>query len=213
MRANQSSIDFKDIAADALTGARSLLPELVPGGRFERDEYVALNPSRADKTLGSFKINSRTGLWEDFAIKVKGNDIIGWYAHAYGLKQGEAASQIAEKLGVSTRKGNGSKGDSREPPPKIFSWGEMGPPVGRDEIRRHSYPKNGTRRSSAGPLRPVTSQPIRLGTFAASNTRRTDFIHGRLRRWHSSSLAIRSARSPISRCACCCSPARAAATW
>ena len=144
MRANQSCIGFRDIAAAALGCERALLPELVPNGRFERNEYVALNPSRADKNLGSFKINSRTGLWEDFATKMKGNDVIGWYAHAYGLKQGEAARQIAEKLGVSTFKGNGAKGDSPEPHPKIFSWGEMGPPVGRDEIRRHSYPKNGT---------------------------------------------------------------------
>ena len=60
---NAQSIDFKDIAATALSRARSLLPELLPNGRFERDEYVALNPSRADKNLGSFKINSRTGKW------------------------------------------------------------------------------------------------------------------------------------------------------
>src|ERR1700744_5700156 len=146
MRGNQSCIDFEGIAAAALANAHSLLPELVPNGRFERDEYVTLNPSRADKNLGSFKINSRTGLWKDFAIQVTGNDIISWYAHACGLKQGEAARQIAERLAVSTHKGNGSTSHSTEATPKIFSWGEPGPPVGRDEIRRHSYPKNGTPR-------------------------------------------------------------------
>ena len=141
--ANSQSIDFKYIAATALSRARSLLPQLVPNGRFERDEYVALNPSRADKSLGSFKINSRTGLWDDFAIGAKGNDIIGWYAHAYGLKLCEAARRIAEKLGISTMRSDGSKGNNTKPPPKIYPYGEEGPPVGQNEIRRHYYPKNG----------------------------------------------------------------------
>jgi len=35
---NSQSIDFKHIAATALSRARSLLPELVPNGRFEGDE-------------------------------------------------------------------------------------------------------------------------------------------------------------------------------
>jgi len=52
------TIDFKSIAAAALACARSLLPGLVPGGQFDGDEYIALNPSRADKNPGSFKINS-----------------------------------------------------------------------------------------------------------------------------------------------------------
>ena len=30
-------------------------------------EYVALNPTRADKRAGSFKINLQTGRWADFA--------------------------------------------------------------------------------------------------------------------------------------------------
>jgi putative DNA primase/helicase len=63
MRANQSSIDFERIKAAALRSARSLLQELVPNGRFEGREYVALNPSRADESLGSFKINWHTGVW------------------------------------------------------------------------------------------------------------------------------------------------------
>jgi hypothetical protein len=34
------SIDFEGIKAAALHNARSLLPELLPGGKFEGDEYV-----------------------------------------------------------------------------------------------------------------------------------------------------------------------------
>ena len=46
---NSQSIDFKDIVATALSRARSLLPESLPNGRFEGDEYVALNPSTREK--------------------------------------------------------------------------------------------------------------------------------------------------------------------
>jgi putative DNA primase/helicase len=138
------TIDFKSIASAALACARSLLPELVPGGMFDGDEYVALNPSRGDKSPGSFKINSRDGMWSDFATGATGNDVISWYAHACGLSQGKAARHIAEKLGTSTWKTNNSKGDSTNPPPKIFTYGEEGPPIEHNELRRHYYPKNGT---------------------------------------------------------------------
>jgi hypothetical protein len=137
------AIDFKNIAAAALACARSLLPELVPDGRFEGDEYVALNPSRADKNLRSFKINSKSGKWSDFATGAKGGDIISWYAHAYGLDQGEAARRMVEKLGTSPHKREGSKEQTTKRPPKIYPYGEEGPPVERNEIRRHYYPKNG----------------------------------------------------------------------
>jgi putative DNA primase/helicase len=140
---NTNSIDFDGIKAAALRSARSLLQELVPNGRFEGREYVALNPSRADNNLGSFKINCQTGEWSEFATGAKGGDVISWYAYAHGLNQGEAARRIAEKLGVSTLKTKGLKGNTTEPPPKIYSYGEEGPPVERDEIRRHYYPKFG----------------------------------------------------------------------
>lgn len=41
----------------------------------EGREWVTYNPKRSDKTLGSFKINTVTGLWADFASGEKG-DII-----------------------------------------------------------------------------------------------------------------------------------------
>jgi hypothetical protein len=52
-------IDFDAINAAALRIARSLLQELLPGGKFEGEECVALNPSRADKNLGSFSLTAR----------------------------------------------------------------------------------------------------------------------------------------------------------
>src|SRR6516225_5749105 len=141
--ARNSSIDFKGIAAAALASAKSLLPEWLPGGRFESREYVALNPTRNDRALGSFKINWQTGEWADFAVPAKGRDLISLFAYINGLGPGQAARQIAERLGVSTYKSNGLNSHAKKSPPKICSWGEEGPAVGHDELRRHYYPKNG----------------------------------------------------------------------
>jgi hypothetical protein len=69
-------IDFEGIRSAALRAARSLLPELLPGGKFEGGEYVVRNPLRDDRTAGSFKINSRTGVWKDFATEDDGSDLI-----------------------------------------------------------------------------------------------------------------------------------------
>ena len=102
-------IDFKGIAADALASAKSLLHEWLPGGRFEGREYVALNPTRNDRALGSFKINWQTGEWSDFADpNAKGGDLISLFAYINSLDQGQAARQIAEKLGISPCKTNGA---------------------------------------------------------------------------------------------------------
>jgi hypothetical protein len=137
-------IDFEGIKVAALRSARSLLPELLTGGKFEGDEYVVRNPRRDDKTPGSFKINSRTGFWKDFATGDGGNDLISLVHYVDGISQGEAARLFAEKLGISTYKTNGSKGHTKEPSPQTFSWGEEGPRIGRDEVRRHYYPNHDT---------------------------------------------------------------------
>ncbi len=102
---NDRSIDFKGIAAAALASAKSLLHEWLPGGRFEGSEYVALNPTRSDRALGSFKINWQTGQWSDFAVPVKGGDLISLFAYINSLDQGQAARQIAEKLGMPAHHG------------------------------------------------------------------------------------------------------------
>ena len=139
--ARNSSIDFKGIAAAALASAKSLLHEWLPGGRFESREYVALNPTRNDRALGSFKINWQTGEWSDFAdSNAKGRDLISLFAYINSLDQGRAARQIAEKLGIPANHG---AAPTTETTPRIHPWGEDGPPVGPDELRRHYYPKNG----------------------------------------------------------------------
>src|SRR5262249_29795571 len=130
VHARNSSIDFKGIAAAALASAKTLLHEWLPGGRLKGREYVALNPTRNDRTLGSFQINWQTGQWSDFPVPVKGGDLISLFAYIHSLDQGQAARQIAERLGVSTYKSNGLNNHAKKSPPKIYSWGEEGPAVG-----------------------------------------------------------------------------------
>jgi hypothetical protein len=105
------AIDFDGINTTTLRSARSLLPVLIPGGKFRSLEYIVRNPARDDKNPGSFKISYRTGQWADFAVddkSARGGDIISYYAYARDLDQSEAARQIAEKLGIPLYKGNGA---------------------------------------------------------------------------------------------------------
>jgi len=93
-------LDFAAINRAALGRLPALLARWCPNGRTVNHEYVALNPTRADKRLGSFRINLRTGKWADFATGDKGGDIISLAAYLHGLSQAEAARGLADMLGV-----------------------------------------------------------------------------------------------------------------
>jgi putative DNA primase/helicase len=93
--------DIRSIARLALPHSRALLQRLLPGGRFRGREYVALNPTRLDRHLGSFRVNSETGCWADFAVEgASGGDLVSLCAYLRGMRQGEAAAEIARMLGV-----------------------------------------------------------------------------------------------------------------
>src|SRR6202034_1879594 len=93
--------DFDGINAAALRSARSLLPALIPGGKFRSLEYIARNPRRNDARPGSFSINYRSGVWKDFASDDGGSDLVSLVAYLKGVGQGEAAQQLARELGIS----------------------------------------------------------------------------------------------------------------
>ncbi|MBF0301279.1 MAG: hypothetical protein HQK51_21415 [Oligoflexia bacterium] len=93
-------IEFQEINYLASSILPSLIHELLPNGRREGNEWVAINPTRNDLKLGSFKINLITGKWSDFATNDKGGDIISLYAYIKKLSQSEAAKLLAIKLGV-----------------------------------------------------------------------------------------------------------------
>lgn len=94
-------LDFARINAEALRLLPRLLEQWLPHGRREGDEWLALNPRRDDVTLGSFKINMRTGYWADFALpQVRGRDVIGLAAYLSGRTRAEAARALAKMLGL-----------------------------------------------------------------------------------------------------------------
>ena len=84
----------------ALAAFPAVLARLLPGGKWVGAEIVALNPRRADRHLGSFKVNRYNGRWADFATGDKGGDPISLVAYLADVSQGEAARLLARMLGI-----------------------------------------------------------------------------------------------------------------
>lgn len=101
MKRLASSIDFVAVNRAALSALPALVQRWLPDGRREGHEWVARNPTRADRRPGSFKVNLRTGRWADFATDQRGRDAISLAAHLHGLSQLEAARKLAEMLGLN----------------------------------------------------------------------------------------------------------------
>jgi hypothetical protein len=99
-------IDFDRINADALVCLEAVCRRLLPDGRREGNEYVALNPRRGDRHLGSFRINLANGRWADFALadkSARGGDPISLVAYVLNIKQSEAARGLMRVLGMESR--------------------------------------------------------------------------------------------------------------
>ena len=96
-------INFARINSAAVALLPSLLNRWLPGGRTEGHEYVVRNPTRADRHLGSFRINLRSGRWSDFATGDCGGDPVSLAAYIAGVSQIKAAERVAEMLGVEAR--------------------------------------------------------------------------------------------------------------
>ena len=96
-------VDFAQINRAALPLLPSLVRAWCPQGRMCGHEWQALNPTRLDKTPGSFSINTRTGKWADFATGDKGGDPVSLAAYLFSTSQVEAARTLAVALGVEVR--------------------------------------------------------------------------------------------------------------
>ena len=101
-------IDFAAINRAALPLLPAILKRVLPSGRREGQEYIALNPRRGDRRLGSFKINRHNGRWADFATGDKGGDPISLVAYLADVSQAEAARLLARMLGL---KGGGRRNE------------------------------------------------------------------------------------------------------
>src|SRR5689334_8869958 len=85
-------IDFEGINEEALEHFDDVIEWLELEGEHRGKEFVAFNPQRDDYELGSFKINSTTGQWGDFALEdASGSDLISLVAYVRDLPQGMAA--------------------------------------------------------------------------------------------------------------------------
>ena len=99
-------VDFAAINREALPLLPAILDRLLPNGRREGKEYVALNPRRADRHPGSFRINLANGRWADFALadkSTRGGDPISLVAYLLNIKQSKAARGLMRMLGMDTR--------------------------------------------------------------------------------------------------------------
>lgn len=96
-------IDFQKVKQACLGREMAILANLLPNGRKDGHEYVSLNPTRADRHLGSFRINLHTGKWADFATNDKGGDLISLWAYVHGINNGQAAMEISEIIGCNIK--------------------------------------------------------------------------------------------------------------
>src|SRR5215213_8911849 len=96
-------ISFETVKQGARPVIAAILRRLLPGGRIQGGEYVALNPRRHDRTPGSFKIRvhgTRVGAWADFATGETGGDVISLVAYLDGVSQREAAARLGRLLNI-----------------------------------------------------------------------------------------------------------------
>ena len=96
---SQALIDFNQLNSQIKPHSICLLKKLLPSGKLEKHEYIALNPTRNDKRAGSFRINVMTGKWADFATGDKGGDIISLWAYVNGTRQIDAARALQAIVG------------------------------------------------------------------------------------------------------------------
>jgi len=94
-------MNYTYIASQALTYWPRVVNALGLKGRLDKGNYLALNPTRNDKTIGSFVLDTKRGRWCDFATGDKGGDLISYVAYCRGIKQSEAAQYITHLLGAN----------------------------------------------------------------------------------------------------------------
>lgn len=114
-RGRSGGVDFEAVNARALERLADLVATWAPDGRWEGAEWSARNPTRSDNKPGSFKINTETGAWSDFATGDAGGDPVSLYAYIHGHRsQADAARALAAEIGLDgvaengpgTREGN-----------------------------------------------------------------------------------------------------------
>lgn len=94
------SVPFEQIAAVALEHFEEVIDILHLEGEGRGREFVAYNPRRDDGALGSFSINTETGVFADFACddECKGGDLIALAAYVWDCGMTAAARRLLDEL-------------------------------------------------------------------------------------------------------------------
>jgi hypothetical protein len=99
---------------------KDVIISLLPEGKIEGNSYVALNPTRTDKNLGSFRLDLSTAKWIDFANGDKGKDIVSLCAYVKGLSQYQASQYLLKAFGYFNNKySNQNNNFLQLSPPKV----------------------------------------------------------------------------------------------
>ncbi len=98
-------INFQRVKDAARGYEEILLRRILPHAVKKGSEYVAINPTRYDRNLGSFRINAHTLKWADFSTDDKGGDIISLWAYVRQISQYKAAQEILQILEPTSRGG------------------------------------------------------------------------------------------------------------
>jgi hypothetical protein len=93
-------IDFERVNRAAAHSIACIVQRWLPDGKLVGHEWVALNPRRHDRHLGSFRVNLRSGRWSDFATGDGGGDVVSLAAYLFGTNQVEAALRLQRMLGL-----------------------------------------------------------------------------------------------------------------
>ncbi|MBO4294450.1 MAG: hypothetical protein J5896_03280 [Alphaproteobacteria bacterium] len=91
-------INFAELNKAVQYNMPCLIYTLLPNGEARGDEWFALNPTRCDRHLGSFSVNTKSWKFYDFACDEGGHGAIALYAYIKGLTYYKAAKELQAML-------------------------------------------------------------------------------------------------------------------
>lgn len=99
------NITVAEIASILATRVEDLISALGLQGRYDGNDYVAFNPTRSDKHLGSFRIcvrGAKRGVWAEFAGNFKGDclDLINYCLFGNKTNKFDAVQYAKRFLGL-----------------------------------------------------------------------------------------------------------------
>jgi putative DNA primase/helicase len=91
-------INFEEIKENYKRNPLDILRQIISGGKCIGNDYVVINPTRDDKRPGSFRIDIKTGKYNDLATGDSGGDIIDLVKYIRGCTLREAGKWLKENI-------------------------------------------------------------------------------------------------------------------